>query len=245
MGELHLEIYVERMRREYKAEVNVGAPKVAYRETVSQSASFDYKHKKQTGGSGQYGHVIGMIEPSEEHFQFVDEIVGGAIPREFIAACEKGFRDATEKGPLAGYPVIGVKVRLQDGTYHDVDSSEIAFRVAARQGFKQGFARTAPIILEPIMLVEVETPSEFMGPVQGDLSSRRGLLLGSETNEGYSIIRAEIPLSEMFGYSTDLRSKTQGKANFSMEFCRYKPVPNSIQQKLIEEAAKLRKEEEE
>lgn len=244
MGELHLEIYVERMKREYRAEVIVGAPKVAYRETISQLANYDYKHKKQTGGAGQYGHVVGRIEPCEENFMFVDNIVGGSIPREFIPACEKGFKDAVDKGPLASYPVIGVRVHLDEGSYHDVDSSEIAFRVASRQAFKQAFLKAAPIILEPIMLVEVETPSEFMGPVQGDLSSRRGMLLGSETTEGYSVIRAEIPLSEMFGYSTDLRSKTQGKAGFSMEFCKYKQVPSSIQQKLIEEAAKRKKEEE-
>lgn len=244
MGELHLEIYIERMKREYRAEVNVGAPKVAYRETISTHANFDYKHKKQTGGSGQYGHVVGVMEPCEEHFKFVDEIVGGSIPREFIPACEKGFRDAMAKGPLAGYPVINVQMVLRDGTYHDVDSSEIAFRVAARQAFKQAFAKAGPIILEPIMLVEVETPSEFMGTVQGDLSSRRGTLLGSETLEGYTVIRSEVPLAQMFGYSTQLRSMTQGKAGFSMEFAKYRQVPGSIQQKLIDEAARTRKEEE-
>lgn len=245
MGELHLEIYVERMKREYRAEVVVGAPKVAFRETVSTTASFDYKHKKQTGGSGQYGHVIGTMEPCETGFVFEDKIVGGSIPREFIPACEKGFRDALEKGPLAGYPVINVQINLLEGTYHDVDSSEMAFRIAARRAFKQAFTKASPIILEPIMTVEVETPSEFMGSVQGDLSSRRGTLLGSETNEGYTVIRSEVPLANMFGYSTMVRSMTQGKATFSMEFCAYRQAPANIQQKLIEEAAKLRKEEEE
>ncbi|MFM7204793.1 MAG: elongation factor G [Myxococcota bacterium] len=246
MGELHLDIYIERMKREYRAEVNVGQPKVAYRETITQTANFDYKHKKQTGGSGQYGHVVGTIGPCEDGvFKFIDSIVGGAIPREFIPACEKGFREATVKGPQAGYPVINVQINLVDGTYHDVDSSEMAFKVAARQAFKQGFAKAAPIILEPIMIVEVETPSEFTGTVQGNLSSRRGVLLGSETNEGYTAIRSEVPLSEMFGYSTELRSMTQGKANFSMEFGSYRQVPNNIQTKLIQEAAKLKKEEEE
>ena len=242
MGELHLDIYIERTRREYKTEVVVGAPKVAYRETITQSANYDYKHKKQTGGSGQYGHVVGRLEPMEGHFEFEDDTVGGTVPKEFIPAVEKGFRDSLDKGPMAGFPVTGVKAILTEGSSHVVDSSEIAFRVAARMAFKQAFAKAGGIILEPIMLVEAETPNEFTGTVQGDLSSRRGLLLGSEASgDGYSVIRAEVPLSEMFGYSTDLRSRTQGKAGFTMEFAAYRQVPASIQQKLIEEAAKRRK----
>lgn len=240
MGELHLEIYIERIKREYNAEVYVGAPAVAYRETVSQSASFDYKLRKQSGGSGQYAHVIGRIEACEEPFVFENRVVGGAIPKQFIPACGKGFRDAIESGLLIGYPIIGVKVVLEGGSYHNVDSSEMAFRVAAKQGFQQSFAKATPIILEPIMLVEVETPSDFVGRVQGDLSSRRGLLLGSQTIENYAAIRAEIPLVEMFGYSTPLRSLSSGMANFSMEFADYRQVPASVQQQLIADAAKLR-----
>jgi elongation factor G len=237
MGELHLEIYIERMRREYNAEVYVGAPAVAYRETVLQAATFDYRLKKQGGGPGQYAHVTGRIEPCEEPFVFENQVVGGAIPREFISACEKGFRDAVESGLLIGYPVTGVRVILDGGSYHAVDSSELAFRYAAKQGFQQGFAMAKAIILEPIMLVEVETPSEFVGRVQGNLSSRRGVLLGSQTLEGYAVIRAEVPLVEMFGYSTALRSLSSGQANFSMEFATYRQVPASQQLQLIEKVA--------
>ncbi|HBB32162.1 MAG TPA: elongation factor G [Cyanobacteria bacterium UBA8803] len=235
MGELHLEIYLERMRREYKAEVNVGAPAVAYRETISQAAAFDYKLKKQGGGPGQYAHVIGQIEPCTEMFVFENRVVGGAIPKEFIPACEKGFRDAIESGLLIGYPVTGVKVILEGGSYHSVDSSELAFRYAAKQGFLQGLAMAKPIILEPIMLVAVETPSDYVGRVQGDLSSRRGLLLGSQTMQSDSIVQAEVPLKEMFGYAMGLRSLTSGQANFSMEFATYRQVPGSQQTRLIAE----------
>jgi elongation factor G len=237
MGELHLEIYIERMKREYNAEVYVGAPAVAYRETVSQAAAFDYKLKKQGGGPGQYAHVIGLVEPCGQPFVFENQVVGGTIPKEFIPACEKGFRDALDSGLLIGYPVTGVKVILVGGSYHAVDSSEMAFRYAAKQAFQQGFANASPIILEPIMLVEVETPSEFVGRVQGDLSSRRGLLLGSQTMEGYSVIRAEVPLVEMFGYSMGVRSLSSGQANFSMEFATYRLVPTSQQTQLIAKAA--------
>jgi len=237
MGELHLEIYIERMKREYNAEVYVGAPAVAYRETISQAAAFDYKLKKQGGGPGQYAHVIGLVEPCDQPFVFENQVVGGTIPKEFIPACEKGFRDALDSGLLIGYPVSGVKVILVGGSYHAVDSSEMAFRYAAKQAFQQGFANASPIILEPIMLVEVETPSELVGRVQGDLSSRRGLLLGSQTMEGYSVIRAEVPLVEMFGYSMGVRSLSSGQANFSMEFATYRPVPTSQQTQLIAKAA--------
>ncbi len=236
MGELHLEIYTERMRREYRADVEVGRPQVAYRETILQPTAFDYRHRKQTGGAGQYAHVVGRIEPVEQPFEFVDEITGGVIPREYIPACEKGFRDACEKGPLAGFPVTGIRVLLQDGSSHDVDSSELAFRTAARMAFKQAFAAARPVLLEPVMRVEIETPVSFMGTVQGDLASRRGLLLATEAGRETAVILAEVPLAEMFGYATDLRSRTQGRAAFSMEFARYKQVPTSIQEELVARA---------
>ncbi|BAY77714.1 translation elongation factor G [Nostoc linckia NIES-25] len=222
MGELHLEIYLERIQREYNAEVFVGTPAVAYRETIGQKATFDYRFKKQSGGPGMYAHIIGWIEPTDEPFVFENRVVGGAIPKEYIPACEKGFREAMESGKLSGYPVTGVKVVLEGGSYHPIDSSELAFRSASHQALESAIAKAKPYILEPIMLVEVETPNEFMGRVQGDLSSRRGLLLGSETMQGYSVIRAEVPLARMFGYSTDLRSLTSGMATFSMEFACYK-----------------------
>ncbi|GAA6620339.1 elongation factor G [Scytonema sp. NUACC26] len=222
MGELHLGIYVERIKREYNTEVYVGQPAVAYRETISQRASFDYRLKKQSGGSGQFAHVIGRIEPSDEPFVFENKVVGGAIPKEYIPACEKGFKEAMRSGLLEGYPVTGVKVVLEGGSYHSVDSSEFAFRSAAHQAVEQAFAHAKPVMLEPIMLVEVETPNEFVGRVQGDLSSRRGLLLGSETMQGDSVIRAEVPLEKMFGYSTALRSLTSGMATFTMEFACYR-----------------------
>ena len=237
MGELHLEIYVERIKREYKANVIVGQPKVNYREAPTLPASFDYKHKKQTGGSGQYAHVVGRLLPlpeeSEINFQFKNNIVGGSIPKEFIPGCEKGFEESIVKGPLGGFQVIRTEVSLDDGGFHPVDSSEMAFKIAARAAFKEAFLASKPVLLEPIMRVEVETPSDFQGTVQGDLSSRRGLLLGSDMRDDYAVIIAEVPLSEMFGYSTDLRSATQGKAGFSMEFSKYRPVPQSIQEQIV------------
>ncbi|MCX7592833.1 MAG: elongation factor G [Fischerella sp.] len=228
MGELHLEIYLERMKREYHAEVYVGAPAVAYRETITQPATFDYTFKKQTGGAGQYAHVIGRIEPCEEAFVFENRVVGGVIPTQFIPACEQGFRDALKTGWLKGYPIIGVKVILEGGSHHPIDSSEIAFRVAARQGFEEAFAQAQPTLLEPMMLLEVETPSQFLGRIQGKLLSRRALLLGSQTRDNDVVIRAEVPLAEMFGYSTELRSLSQGMATFSMEFAEYRPLPENL-----------------
>ncbi|MDZ7953994.1 elongation factor G [Nostoc sp. DedQUE09] len=222
MGELHLEIYLERIQREYNAEVYVGTPAVAYRETIRQQATFDYRFKKQSGGPGQYAHITGWIEPTDEPFVFENRVVGGAIPKEYIPACEKGCREAMQSGQLEGYPVTGVKVVLDGGSYHPIDSSELAFRSASHQAIEGAIAKAKPYILEPIMLVEVETPHEFMGRVQGDLSSRRGLLLGSETMQGYTVIRAEVPLARMFGYSTELRSLTSGMATFSMEFACYR-----------------------
>ncbi|MEH2198440.1 elongation factor G [Nostoc sp.] len=222
MGELHLEIYLERIQREYNAEVYVGNPAVAYRETIGQQATFDYRFKKQSGGPGQYAHITGWIEPTDQPFVFENRVVGGAIPKEYIPACEKGFREAMESGKLEGYPVTGVKVVLDGGSYHPIDSSELAFRSASHQAIEGAIAKAKPYILEPIMLVEVETPNELIGRVQGDLSSRRGLLLGSETMQGYTVIRAEVALARMFGYSTELRSLTSGMASFSMEFACYR-----------------------
>ncbi|MDZ8094932.1 MAG: elongation factor G [Nostoc sp. DedQUE05] len=222
MGELHLEIYLERIQREYNAEVYVGNPAVAYRETIRQQATFDYRFKKQSGGPGQYAHITGWIEPTDQPFVFENRVAGGAIPKEYIPACEKGFREAMQSGQLEGYPVTGVKVVLDGGSYHPIDSSELAFRSASHQAIEGAIANAKPYILEPIMLVEVETPNEFMGRVQGDLSSRRGLLLGSETMQGYTVIRAEVALARMFGYSTELRSLTSGMATFSMEFACYR-----------------------
>jgi len=244
MGELHLEIYAQRIQREYKANVIVGQPKVNYREAPTIPAVYNYKHKKQTGGSGQYAHVVGTLRPlpedSKENFIFINKVVGGNIPKEFIPGCEKGFRESIDKGPLGGYQVIGAQIELEDGSYHAVDSSEMAFKVAARMAFKEAFLESKPVILEPIMQVEVESPAEFQGPVQGDLSSRRGLLTGTDMRDDFTVIEAEVPLSEMFGYSTDLRSMSQGKATFTMEFARYRPVPQSIQDQLV---AKFREQQ--
>jgi elongation factor G len=245
MGELHLEVYIERMRREYKAEIEVGAPQVNYRETIKRPADFDYTHKKQTCGSGQYGCVIGDIFPlepeTEENFLFENHIKGGNIPTEYIPACEKGFEDIMEKGPLAGYPMIKVGVNLRDGKYHDVDSSDMAFRLTARGAMRQAIGKAKPMILEPVMKVEIETPGEYQGSVVGSLSSRRGIIAGIDTQaDGNCIITSSVPLSEMFGYSTQLRSLTSGKASFTMEFEKYDETPASIQADVIAK----RKEEE-
>lgn len=234
MGELHLEVYIERMKREYKAEVQVGAPQVAYRETITQRADFNYTHKKQTGGSGQFGRVAGYLEPMEdEEYEFVDNIVGGVIPREFISSCDKGFQKGLEKGKLCEYPVTGVRCVLNDGSFHAVDSSDVAFQLAAVGAFKEGYMKASPVLLEPIMKVAVEGPSEFQGAVMGSLNQRRGMIIGTTEEGNYTVVEAEIPLSEMFGYSTTLRSLTQGKAEFTMEFASYKQVPKSVSEELI------------
>jgi len=234
MGELHLEVYVERMKREYDALVEVGAPQVAYRETISQKAAFSYTHKKQTGGSGQFGRVGGYMEPLEEgDYEFVDNIVGGVIPREFIGSCDKGFKKSLEKGSLCGAAITGVRCVINDGAYHAVDSSDIAFQLAAIGAFKEGYLKAKPIILEPIMKVAVEGPSEFQGSVMGSINQRRGMIIGTTEEGSYSAVEAEVPLSEMFGYSTTLRSLTQGKAEFTMEFASFKPVPKSVSEQLI------------
>ena len=244
MGELHLEIYVERLKREYKAEVDIGAPQVNYRETIRGEAKFEYTHKKQSGGSGQFGKVAGKIkfltderkEREDQVFRMVNEIKGGSIPNEFIPSCEKGFNDVMNKGPLAAFPVINVEAYLQDGQSHDVDSSDLAFRIAARMAMRQAIKDAQPVLLEPIMKVEVETPQDFQGFVIGDLSSRRGVILGSETTDsGDAIINAHVPLSEMFGYATVLRSGTAGKAGYSMEFAKYEPCPSFVQEKVMAE----------
>jgi elongation factor G len=239
MGELHLEIYIERMKREYACEVISGKPQVAYREAISLHSEFSYTHRKQTGGSGQYGKVAGYIEPlPAEHptgYEFEDDITGGAIPREFIGACDKGFREAMKKGPLIGFPIVGVKCLINDGASHPVDSSEIAFRTASLMGFREAYANAKPTILEPIMRVEVQFPEEFQGAVMGQLNQRRGTIISSEKQEGFVQAMAEVPLNDMFGYSTDLRSATQGKGEFTMEFQKYAEVPKQAREVMIAE----------
>ncbi|MBT3234535.1 MAG: elongation factor G [Bdellovibrionales bacterium] len=246
MGELHLEIYIERIRREYGAEVTVGPPQVNYRETVRSEAPFDYIHKKQTGGAGQYGQVAGTIKPlmeedksrEDENFRFINQIKGGSIPTEYIGACEKGFEDVMDKGPLAAFPLINIQVFLQDGKHHDVDSSDLAFRTASRMAMRQAVRAATPALLEPIMKVEVETPDEFQGSVIGDLSSRRGIIQGTEVNDqNITIVNAFVPLSEMFGYATELRSMTSGKAGYTMEFAQYDECPKTVAEKVIKERA--------
>jgi elongation factor G len=240
MGELHLDVYIERMKREYKAEVVTSAPQVAYRETISQRVEFNYTHKKQTGGSGQYGKVAGHAEPFEGDFEFVDEIRGGAIPREFIPSCEKGFKSMIGKSPRLGVPVVGLRVVVNDGQSHAVDSSDIAFQEAARGAFRDFFPRARPKILEPIMKLSVEGPAEFSGNILSTIMQRRGVVMGSTEEDGMCRVDAEVPLAEMFGYSTPLRSSTQGKAEFTMEFSRYAEVPTHISEDLLAKAAKAR-----
>jgi elongation factor G len=231
MGELHLEIIVDRMKREFKVEANVGKPQVAYRETIrSTLEKAEGKFVRQSGGRGQYGHVVFKIEPKPagEGFEFVNEIVGGVVPKEYIPAIQKGVQEQMENGIIAGYPVVDVKVTLYDGSYHDVDSSEMAFKIAGSMGFREGATKAKPVILEPIMKVEVVTPEEYMGTVNGDLNRRRGILQGTEESPAGKVIKAEVPLSEMFGYATDLRSATQGRAVYTMEFAKYNEVPANI-----------------
>jgi len=234
MGELHLEVYIERMKREYNAEVQAGQPQVAYRETITQRADFNYTHKKQTGGSGQFGRVAGYMEPMDEgEYEFVDQIVGGSVPREFISSCDKGFQKSLAKGALAGAPVTGVRVAINDGASHAVDSSDIAFQLAAIGAFKEGYMKAKPVILEPIMKVAVEGPTEFQGGIMGSLNQRRGIIVGTVEEANYTSVESEVPLSEMFGYSTVLRSLTQGKAEFTMEFATYRQVPKSVSEEII------------
>jgi elongation factor G len=247
MGELHLDIYIERMKREYNCVVVPGRPQVKYRETITQRGEFSYTHKKQTGGSGQYGKVAGYIEPlpsdHESGYEFVDEIVGGAIPREFIPACDKGFREAIKRGPLIGFPIVGVRCLINDGQSHPVDSSELAFRTAALMGFREAYNRAKPTILEPIMLVEAQFPEEFQGAVIGQLNQRRGTIASTEKHESFVTAMAEVPLADMFGYATDLRSATQGKGEFSMEFKRYAEVPKQAREAMITEFREKKEKE--
>jgi elongation factor G len=242
MGELHLEVYIERMRREYQAEVDTSPPRVAYRETITQKAEFDYIHKKQTGGAGQFGRVAGYLEPiQDEDFVFENKIRGGSIPTQYIAACEKGFKNSMGKGPKMELPVTGIRVVINDGASHSVDSSEMAFQAAARGAFRQGYAKAKPVIHEPIMKVVVETPTEFQGAVMATLNQRRALIVGTQDEGPFTVIEAQVPLSEMFGYSTDLRSVTKGQAQFTMEFMTYKQVPQSIAEELLKKAAEEKK----
>lgn len=240
MGELHLEIIVDRLLREFKVEANIGNPQVSYRESISQGAEAEGKYIRQSGGSGQYGHCKIKIEPQEagKGFEFVNNIVGGAIPKEYIGPVQKGIEEATEAGVLAGYPVLDVKVTLYDGSYHEVDSSEMAFKIAGSMAFRQAVSKAAPVLLEPIEKVEITTPDEYLGDVMGDISSRRGRIQGMNPKNGVHILDAYIPLAEMFGYATDLRSNTQGRATYSMQFDHYEKVPQAIAEKVIGERAK-------
>ena len=233
MGELHLDVYVERMRREYSVNVETGKPEVAYREAISQRVDFDYTHKKQTGGAGQFGRVQGYIEPlTEGQYEFVNEVKGGNIPKEFIPSCDKGFQFSMKKGQLIGFPIVGIKAVLKDGQYHPVDSSDLAFQAAAREAFKKAYAKAKPQILEPIMKVSVEGPAEFVGNVFATINQRRGIIVSSVEDGIFARVDAEVPLSEMFGYATTLRSLTQGKAEFTMEFLKYRKVPINISDEL-------------
>lgn len=244
MGELHLQIYVERMKREYNVECETGKPRVAFRETITQPAKFNYTHKKQSGGAGQFGRVIGTIEPMQmdeetgKDIGFENRVVGGNIPTNFIPACEKGFLDALEKGPLIGHPVNGVRMILEDGAAHSVDSSEMAFRIATKNAFYEAFAKGRPTILEPIMNVAITAPLEFQGAVIGGLNKRKGTIVDTEIQEDFFTVTADVPLNDMFGYSTELRSATQGKGEFSMEYKNHQPVQTHIQEQLIQEYKK-------
>ncbi|MCP4288665.1 MAG: elongation factor G, partial [Gammaproteobacteria bacterium] len=235
MGELHLEIIIDRMRREFSVEANTGAPQVAYRETIRKPVQQEGKFVRQSGGRGQYGHVWLRLEPQEPGigYEFVNQIMGGVVPKEYVPAVDKGIKEQMENGIRAGYPVVDVKVTLFDGSYHDVDSNEMAFKIAGSMGFKEGAQKASPVVLEPIMKVEVVTPEEYMGDVMGDLNRRRGLVQGMEDSPSGKVVRAEVPLAEMFGYATDLRSATQGRATYSMEFAKYKEAPASIAADII------------
>ncbi|MGH8401773.1 MAG: elongation factor G, partial [Gammaproteobacteria bacterium] len=239
MGELHLEIIVDRMKREFKVEANVGKPQVAYRETIRASVESEGKFVRQSGGRGQYGHVWLKIEPQEagKGYEFVNGIVGGVVPREYIPAVDKGIVEQMKNGILAGYPVVDVKVTIFDGSYHDVDSNEMAFKIAGSMGFKEGCRRAKPVLLEPIMKVEVVTPEDFMGDIIGDLNRRRGIVQGTEDAPAGKIVRAEVPLAEMFGYATSMRSATQGRATYSMEFEKYMETPANVAEAVIKKAS--------
>jgi elongation factor G len=242
MGELHLDVYIERMKREYNCEVTTGAPQVAYRETITQKEEFNYTHKKQTGGAGQYGRVAGYMEPYADcDYEFVDNIKGGAIPTEYVPSCDKGFKKAAERGSVIGFPVVNIRIVINDGQYHPVDSSDIAFQSAAIGAFREAYGKAKPVILEPIMKVSVEGPSEFQGNIFGSINQRRGIIVSSTEDGAFCRVDADVPLAEMFGYSTVLRSLTQGKAEFTMEFEKYGKVPQSIADDLTKEYQEKRK----
>ena len=236
MGELHLNIYIERMKREFSCEVQAGQPQVAYRETIGKEVDFDYTHKKQTGGAGQFAKVVGKLEPMDQNsaktYEFVNKITGGRIPKEYIPAVDKGFVEQMKKGPLIGFPIVGIRTRLLDGAYHDVDSSELAFKLCAMAAFREAYLKAKPTALEPIMKLEVSCPEEFQGNVIGNINQRRGVIKGTQSNESFTTVEAEVPLSEMFNYSTELRSSTQGKGEFTMEFSHYNKMPGAIQEEL-------------
>ena len=234
MGELHLDVLVDRMKREFSVEANIGKPQVAYRETIKETVEIEGKFVRQSGGKGQYGHVWLKLEPLglDDDYEFVDEIVGGVVPKEYIPAVDKGIQEQMQNGVVAGYPLLALKATLYDGSYHDVDSSEMAFKIAGSMALKEGALKAKPVILEPIMKVEVVTPEEHMGDVVGDLNRRRGIILGMDEIPSGKTVQSEVPLSEMFGYATDLRSQTQGRASFSMEFLKYADVPSSIAEEL-------------
>jgi elongation factor G len=238
MGELHLDIIVDRMKREFQVDANVGKPQVAYRETIRKTVEQEGKFVRQSGGRGQYGHVYLRIEPlpSGQGYEFVNDIVGGVVPREYIPAVDRGVREQMENGVVAGYPVQDCRVTLYDGSYHDVDSSEMAFKIAGSMGFREGASKASPVLLEPIMKVEVVTPEDYMGDVMGDLNRRRGLPQGMDDTPAGKTIRAEVPLAEMFGYATDLRSMSQGRAVYSMEFDKYAEVPQNVADTVIKKA---------
>ena len=237
MGELHLEVIVDRMQREFGVAANIGKPQVAYRETIQATIEHEAKFVRQTGGRGQYGHVKLRLEPLQDedgtyNYEFVDEITGGVIPREYIPSIDKGIAEQMQNGVIAGHPLIGVKATLIDGSFHEVDSSEMAFKIAAAMALREGAMAASPVLLEPVMTVEVVTPEDYMGDVVGDLNRRRGMINGMEENPSGKVVRAEVPLSEMFGYSTDLRSSTQGRATYTMEFAKYADVPASVMDRI-------------
>jgi elongation factor G len=235
MGELHLEILVDRMMREFNVQANVGKPQVAYRETIRKQAQAEGKYIRQTGGSGQYGHVRIRLEPNEpgKGYEFINDVVGGVIPKEFIKPVDQGIREAMEGGVLAGYEMVDVKATLYDGSYHDVDSNEMAFKIAGSMAFKEAARKASPVLLEPVMSVEVVVPEEYMGTIIGDLSSRRGRIEGIEHRAGSQVIKAMVPLAEMFGYATNMRSSTQGRATFSMHFSRYEEAPRAVAEEIV------------
>ncbi len=238
MGELHLDVYIERMKREYKVDIETGQPEVSYRESIGVETAFSYTHKKQSGGRGQFAKIAGLIRPVEGDSSFLDKITGGVIPGTYIPSVEKGFRASLEKGELTGFPVVGVELELNDGSYHPVDSSQMAFEVATKAAFKEVYRKASPYIMEPIMKIEIETPSEFRGNVMGSINQRRGIVLDTEIDDAFTRVIAEVPLSEIFGYPTVLRSLTQGKSEFSLEFASYKRVPKQMEEKMLEEIRK-------